>query len=265
MRVTRSDPCDAGPARPRFQGRSKPAPRPFRHWPARLLWPAVLLLAAWPAGAWARLWTDSTGKHTVEAEMVGLEDGKVKLELEDGNTVEVAIKLLSREDRKYVEERDFPYLITSVTYAGDTGDEFASLSTRKLRDLPETQGCALMYTINVQMKMMEVVRGVVGMANGRPIDVVTPPLRLSTIVHGATTQIAGSVSLGGEIPDKITVEVDDSIKIRGPVPTTVQIWAFTQAKWKPVSNVVEATIGPAGQQGPPGGAPIPRRRGAARR
>jgi len=50
----------------------------------------------------ARTWTDSAGKHTVEAEFFRLDDGVVRICREDGRVVKLPLKRLSEEDQKYV-------------------------------------------------------------------------------------------------------------------------------------------------------------------
>lgn len=55
--------------------------------------------------AFARTWTDSTGKRTVEAEFVDFKDGKVQLKKEDGKTVTIHMERLSGADQKYVKEK----------------------------------------------------------------------------------------------------------------------------------------------------------------
>jgi len=49
-----------------------------------------------------RTWTDSTGKHKVEAEFVELKDGKVQLRKADGAMVRVPVERLSEADRAYI-------------------------------------------------------------------------------------------------------------------------------------------------------------------
>lgn len=66
------------------------------------------------ADAAPRTWTDSTGKHKMKAAFVSLDDGKVTLEKDDGDTIEVELKKLSKADQKYVadftkEAEDSPF------------------------------------------------------------------------------------------------------------------------------------------------------------
>jgi hypothetical protein len=52
-----------------------------------------------------RTWTDSTGKHTTEAEFVKYTDGKVQLKKDDGSVVSIPIQELSEADQEYVRLR----------------------------------------------------------------------------------------------------------------------------------------------------------------
>jgi len=54
--------------------------------------------------AWGRTWTDSTGKHKIEAEFVELTSEGVKLKKADGKTVVIPLKKLSPADQQHVEE-----------------------------------------------------------------------------------------------------------------------------------------------------------------
>ena len=68
----------------------------------RTLIVTVLVLAVCAPMALARTWTDSTGKHTVEAEFIDMKDGKVRLKKEDGKTITIPIEKLSDEDQQFV-------------------------------------------------------------------------------------------------------------------------------------------------------------------
>ena len=50
-----------------------------------------------------RVWQDTTGKFKITAKIVGVKDGKVALQKEDGSVVNVPIEKLSEQDRKYLE------------------------------------------------------------------------------------------------------------------------------------------------------------------
>jgi len=60
----------------------------------------LLLVAV--SSSWAREWTDSTGKFSVEAELVEVQGEKVILKKADGSVLAVAIARLSEADQQYV-------------------------------------------------------------------------------------------------------------------------------------------------------------------
>jgi len=49
-----------------------------------------------------RRWTDTTGKFSVEAELVGVKDGNVTLKRESGQVVTVPLERLCQKDRDYL-------------------------------------------------------------------------------------------------------------------------------------------------------------------
>jgi len=65
-----------------------------------------LLMAAGPASA--RKWTNDTGAFSVEAELVDVQDGNVRLKRPDGTTITVAVAKLSQVDRDYLAEQVRP-------------------------------------------------------------------------------------------------------------------------------------------------------------
>lgn len=73
------------------------------------LWLAIIVagyVSAVSSGAGraaTRTWTDVSGEHKVEAELLGFQDGKVRLRrVVDGIEIEVAVSRLSDGDRKYL-------------------------------------------------------------------------------------------------------------------------------------------------------------------
>ena len=52
-----------------------------------------------------RKWTDITGKFSVEAELVDVGDGKVRLKKENGKVVSIPIERLSLSDRSFVDQQ----------------------------------------------------------------------------------------------------------------------------------------------------------------
>jgi len=70
------------------------------------LWLAPILShAAEPSTHSLRVWTDSTGKHTIQAEFVEFKDGKIRLKKQDGNEVTIPIEMLSDTDRESVRQQ----------------------------------------------------------------------------------------------------------------------------------------------------------------
>jgi thiol-disulfide isomerase/thioredoxin len=66
---------------------------------------AVVLTVTLVASAEERKWTDKTGKFSVSAELVTVEDGKAILRRADGKELSVDVERLSTEDQKYIEGR----------------------------------------------------------------------------------------------------------------------------------------------------------------
>lgn len=69
---------------------------------------AVLLIIAFfgsVALAATRTWKSSNGRFSVEAELLGFEDGKVQLKKADGKVIKVPLKSLSAADRRFVEKQ----------------------------------------------------------------------------------------------------------------------------------------------------------------
>ncbi len=51
-----------------------------------------------------RTWTDRSGKYRIKAKFLGMEDGKAKLEKEDGTILRIAPTALSETDRRFIGE-----------------------------------------------------------------------------------------------------------------------------------------------------------------
>jgi hypothetical protein len=64
----------------------------------------VALLAAVAGGA-ERSWTSSNGKYTIKAELVDVEDDKVRLQKSDGTEITVSLDQLSEADQRYIKLR----------------------------------------------------------------------------------------------------------------------------------------------------------------
>src|SRR4051794_39205688 len=63
----------------------------------------VLLVAA--QADEMRTWKDGSGKFAIQAKLVKTEGGKVTLEQEDGEEIEIEVKKLSAADQKYLAEK----------------------------------------------------------------------------------------------------------------------------------------------------------------
>ena len=68
----------------------------------RWLFLALAVLVMSTSGVFGREWSDSSGGFKVQAELVDLEEGKVRLLREDGKIISVPLERLSVSDRKYV-------------------------------------------------------------------------------------------------------------------------------------------------------------------
>ncbi len=64
---------------------------------------ATVLWLAQPGDGFARKWTDSTGRFTVEAELVDVQEGNVRLRRDDGTVVSLPRNRLSESDHRYLE------------------------------------------------------------------------------------------------------------------------------------------------------------------
>jgi len=77
--------------------------------------------------AQVRTWTDSTGKHTIQAKFVEVANGKVTLERADGTQFAIDLKKLSEADQKFVAEQQgdspFEQLPSQPKKAGASGAE----------------------------------------------------------------------------------------------------------------------------------------------
>ena len=72
---------------------------------AAVLLASVVLLAARPAWAEVRPWTDSSGAYRVEAEFVDEAGGTVRLRRSDGRIVSLPLERLSAADQTYIRKR----------------------------------------------------------------------------------------------------------------------------------------------------------------
>lgn len=71
-----------------------------------ILFLAIVISAAATAHAATRTWTDDTGRFKVDAELVSVSDGKVKLKRADGRVVELPVARLSAADQKFLKSAE---------------------------------------------------------------------------------------------------------------------------------------------------------------
>ena len=82
--------------------------------------------------ATARTWKSSEGRFSIDAEAVGLKDGRVQLKKPDGSVIAVPLASLSEEDRQYVRSR-FPAAGEPGNSADDTKYREWTTSNGKFR------------------------------------------------------------------------------------------------------------------------------------
>jgi hypothetical protein len=70
-----------------------------------------LILACLTAGAQARTWTDSSGRYTLDAELVSADDRTVVLQRADQEMVAIPIEELSDADREYLKSKEAGELV----------------------------------------------------------------------------------------------------------------------------------------------------------
>ncbi|MEO2050107.1 MAG: SHD1 domain-containing protein [Pirellulales bacterium] len=68
----------------------------------------VLVTCIISATVQQRTWTDNTGKHQIEADLVEVKDGIAVLKKPSGKTVDVPLNRLSSADRKYIQSLNKP-------------------------------------------------------------------------------------------------------------------------------------------------------------
>jgi hypothetical protein len=64
----------------------------------------TFLLGFCVPNAQTRMWTDKSGKYSIDAEFIGLTDGQVTLKCSDGKTVRLALENLSKADQEQVRQ-----------------------------------------------------------------------------------------------------------------------------------------------------------------
>jgi SLA1 Homology Domain 1 (SHD1) protein len=73
----------------------------------------VIALALSSQFCWARLWSDASGQHKIDAELVDCQKGVVKLRKPDGKVVDVPLSKLSAEDVGFIKEKMKPAIGTA--------------------------------------------------------------------------------------------------------------------------------------------------------
>src|SRR3954466_1594071 len=82
-----------------------------------LLMVIVLLI---PSVATARVWTDSTGKYSIEADLIAFNESTVILQRPDHQLGQVPIEKLSQADREYLKSKEASDAAKKVTGAMQT-------------------------------------------------------------------------------------------------------------------------------------------------
>jgi thiol-disulfide isomerase/thioredoxin len=102
--------------------------------PAWRLSSAVIVLAAIASSASGkeRTWTDKSGKFTVSAELIKIEDGKATLKRADGKQIQVPVEQLSDADQAFLTAGDKSGPTTDTAAAGTA---IAEIATRFYSDL----------------------------------------------------------------------------------------------------------------------------------
>jgi tetratricopeptide (TPR) repeat protein len=94
----------------------------------------ILFFAVWPADialAEIRIWTDVTGKHHVEAELISADKVQVTLQQKNGKRTVIPLAKLSEEDRAHVQA----IIPNTVTGGGDAAAPDDTVTFGQLEDL----------------------------------------------------------------------------------------------------------------------------------
>src|SRR4249919_560298 len=73
-----------------------------------------------PNVAFARVWTDSTGKYSIEADLIAFNDATVVLQRADHQLGQVPIDKLSQADRDYLKGKEAGDAVQKVSGATQT-------------------------------------------------------------------------------------------------------------------------------------------------
>ena len=112
-----------------------------------ILLPILSLLLA-VAPAWARTWTDTTGRFSIEAELVEVKDGRVWLKKADGKVVAVPLERLSKADRGYLESLAKEALAAAVKALRDPDKLVRQKACQALGEMGSEAVLALMTALN---------------------------------------------------------------------------------------------------------------------
>src|SRR5689334_16661915 len=70
--------------------------------------------------ATARIWTDSTGKYTVDADLIAYDDKSVVLERPDHQLGQLRVDQLSQADREYLKSKEASEAAKKISGASQT-------------------------------------------------------------------------------------------------------------------------------------------------
>jgi SLA1 homology domain 1, SHD1 len=74
-----------------------------------------------------RIWSDSTGKHSVQSTLIEAHGDNVYLQRLDGKIIAVPVSRLSDANRKYVDSQHMDYILTGPVVEVTDGDELTML------------------------------------------------------------------------------------------------------------------------------------------
>src|SRR4051812_6329121 len=80
----------------------------------------IVLFLLIPSVVFARVWTDSTGKYSIEADLIAFNDTTVVLQRADHQLGQVPIERLSQADRDYLKTKDASDAMKKVSGAMQT-------------------------------------------------------------------------------------------------------------------------------------------------
>jgi thiol-disulfide isomerase/thioredoxin len=161
---------------------------------------AFLLVAiAFVASAEERTWSDKTGKFSVSAELVKVEEGKAVLRRADGKEIKVPLEQLSETDQSFLKANEKK---PPAADAGAADAVIAEIATRFYSDLRSQERALAQQTLTTKALTL--------MADGKsPLGGLPQP------EAGNKSITPGSVSLDGE-----TAEIPVMVRAGGRVHKT---------------------------------------------